>query len=51
MGLASYRMNNMISIKWRDLQRKVAKFNGVWVQHHNNRKSCENDESVRETGG
>ncbi|KAL8257996.1 hypothetical protein R6Q59_030037 [Mikania micrantha] len=36
----------MISGKWRDLQRKVAKFNGIWVQHHNNRKSGENDESI-----
>ncbi|KAL8239599.1 hypothetical protein R6Q59_016166 [Mikania micrantha] len=46
MGRGSYRTNDMISGKWRDLQRKVAKFNGVWVQHHNNRKSGENDESV-----
>ncbi|KAL8227089.1 hypothetical protein R6Q57_016921 [Mikania cordata] len=42
----SYRTNHMISGKWRDLQRKVVKFNGVWVQYHNNRKSGENDESV-----
>ncbi|KAL8257181.1 hypothetical protein R6Q59_029222 [Mikania micrantha] len=46
MSRGSYRMNDMISGKWCDLQRKVAKFNGVWVQHHNNRKSGENDESV-----
>ncbi|KAL8233600.1 hypothetical protein R6Q59_019700 [Mikania micrantha] len=39
-------MNDMISGKWRDLKRKVAKFNGIWVQHHNNHKSGENDESV-----
>ncbi|KAL8189680.1 hypothetical protein R6Q57_029246 [Mikania cordata] len=30
----------------RDLQRKVAKFNGIWAKHHNNRKSGENDDSV-----
>ncbi|KAL8256528.1 hypothetical protein R6Q59_031595 [Mikania micrantha] len=46
MGRDSHRTNDMISGKWRDLQRKVVKFNGVWVQHHNNRKSGENDESV-----
>ncbi|KAD5318155.1 hypothetical protein E3N88_18101 [Mikania micrantha] len=46
MGRDSYWTNNMISGKWRDLQCKVAKFNGVWVQHHNNHKSGENDESV-----
>ncbi|KAL8251458.1 hypothetical protein R6Q59_035151 [Mikania micrantha] len=46
MGRDSYRTNNMISGKLRDLQRKVVKFNGVWVQHHNNCKSGENDESV-----
>ncbi|KAL8250694.1 hypothetical protein R6Q59_034387 [Mikania micrantha] len=46
MGRGFYRTNGMISGKWRDLQRKVAKFNGIWVQHHNNRKSGENDESV-----
>ncbi|KAL8226625.1 hypothetical protein R6Q57_016457 [Mikania cordata] len=39
MGRDSYRTNDMISGKLRDLQRKVEKFNGVWVQHHNNRKS------------
>ncbi|KAL8241002.1 hypothetical protein R6Q59_014357 [Mikania micrantha] len=46
MGRDSHRTQDMISGKWRDLRRKVAKFNGVWVQHHNNRKSGENDESV-----
>ncbi|KAL8200428.1 hypothetical protein R6Q57_011767 [Mikania cordata] len=39
MGCDSYRTNDMIFRKWRDLQRKVAKFNCVWFQHHNNRKS------------
>ncbi|KAL8243191.1 hypothetical protein R6Q59_009449 [Mikania micrantha] len=46
MGRDSYWTNDMISGKWRDLQRKIVKFNGVWVQRHNNRKSGENDESV-----
>ncbi|KAL8226645.1 hypothetical protein R6Q57_016477 [Mikania cordata] len=46
MGRGSYRTNDMLSGKWRDLQHKVAKFNGIWVQHHNNRKSGENEESV-----
>ncbi|KAL8237835.1 hypothetical protein R6Q59_018916 [Mikania micrantha] len=46
MDRGDYRMNDMISGKWRDLQRKVAKSNGFCVQHHNNRKSGENDESV-----
>ncbi|KAL8252468.1 hypothetical protein R6Q59_036161 [Mikania micrantha] len=46
MGRGSYRTNDMISGKWRDLQRKVAKFNDIWVKHQNNRKSGENDESV-----
>ncbi|KAL8217678.1 hypothetical protein R6Q57_021051 [Mikania cordata] len=35
----------MISSKCRDLQRKVAKFNEVWIQHHKNRKSDENYET------
>ncbi|KAL8233361.1 hypothetical protein R6Q59_019461 [Mikania micrantha] len=42
----SYRTNDMISGKWCNLQREVSKFNGVWIQHHNNRKSGENDETV-----
>ncbi|KAL8232612.1 hypothetical protein R6Q57_002390 [Mikania cordata] len=46
MGRGDYRTNDMISGKWRNLQRKVTKFNGIWVQHHNNRKSGENDEAV-----
>ncbi|KAL8224336.1 hypothetical protein R6Q57_019811, partial [Mikania cordata] len=46
MGRDSYRKTYMISGKWRDLQCIVAKFNGVWVQHQNNRKSGENDETV-----
>ncbi|KAD3068226.1 hypothetical protein E3N88_36106 [Mikania micrantha] len=46
MGRDSYRRNDMISGKLRDLQRKVAKFNGVWIQHHNNGKSDEDDETV-----
>ncbi|KAL8237847.1 hypothetical protein R6Q59_018928 [Mikania micrantha] len=41
-----YCTNDMISGKWRDLQRKIAKFNGIWIQHHNSRKSGENDETV-----
>ncbi|KAL8214484.1 hypothetical protein R6Q57_003933 [Mikania cordata] len=46
MDRGDYRTNDMISGKWRDLQRKITKFNGIWVQHHNNHKSDENDESV-----
>ncbi|KAL8246349.1 hypothetical protein R6Q59_007565 [Mikania micrantha] len=46
MGRDSCRTNDMIFDKWRDLHRKVAKFNGIWVQHHNNRKNGENDETV-----
>ncbi|KAL8197827.1 hypothetical protein R6Q57_030203 [Mikania cordata] len=46
MGRDSYQTNDMIFGKWHDLQRKAAKFNGVWIQHHNNRKSDENDETV-----
>ncbi|KAL8259341.1 hypothetical protein R6Q59_027294 [Mikania micrantha] len=49
MGRGSYRTNDMISGKWRDLQCKVAKFNGIWVQHHNNRKSGV-DAYARENG-
>ncbi|KAL8204956.1 hypothetical protein R6Q57_010579 [Mikania cordata] len=45
MGRDSYPTNDMISGKWRDLQRKVVKFNDIWVQHHN-RKSGENDETI-----
>ncbi|KAL8240680.1 hypothetical protein R6Q59_014035 [Mikania micrantha] len=46
MGHDSYRTNDMISGKWRDLERKVAKFEGIWIQQHNNRKNGENDEMV-----
>ncbi|KAL8268975.1 hypothetical protein R6Q59_002773 [Mikania micrantha] len=46
MGRDPYRTNDMISDKWRKLQSKVTKFNGVWIQHHNHRKSCQNDETV-----
>ncbi|KAL8188760.1 hypothetical protein R6Q57_029780 [Mikania cordata] len=46
MGCDYYWMNDIISGKWRVLQLKVAKFNRVWIQHHNNRKSGENDETV-----
>ncbi|KAL8255393.1 hypothetical protein R6Q59_033614 [Mikania micrantha] len=46
MGRDSYQTNNMISGEWCDLERKVVKFNGVWIQHHNNRKGGENDETV-----
>ncbi|KAL8231488.1 hypothetical protein R6Q57_001266 [Mikania cordata] len=46
MGRDSYRMNDKITGKWRDLQRKVVKFNKVWIQHHNNRKNGENDETI-----
>ncbi|KAL8246416.1 hypothetical protein R6Q59_007632 [Mikania micrantha] len=40
MGLDSCQTNDMISGKWHDLQR-------VWIQHHNNRKNDENDETVK----
>ncbi|KAL8241241.1 hypothetical protein R6Q59_014596 [Mikania micrantha] len=46
MDRGSYQTNDMISKKWRDLQHIVAKFNRIWVQHHNNRKSVENDGTV-----
>ncbi|KAL8199527.1 hypothetical protein R6Q57_013095 [Mikania cordata] len=46
MGRDSYWTNNKISSKWCDLQRKVAIFNDVWVQHHSNRKSGENGKTV-----
>ncbi|KAL8254719.1 hypothetical protein R6Q59_032940 [Mikania micrantha] len=46
MGRDSYRTNDMISGKRRNLQRKVVKFNGIWIQNHNNRKSGVNDEMV-----
>ncbi|KAL8252716.1 hypothetical protein R6Q59_036409 [Mikania micrantha] len=46
MGRGDYLTNDMIFGKLCDLQCIVAKFNGIWVQHHNNCKSGENDESV-----
>ncbi|KAL8233796.1 hypothetical protein R6Q59_019896 [Mikania micrantha] len=46
MGCDSYRTNDMISGKLRDLQRKVTKFNGIWIQHHNSQNSVENEETI-----
>ncbi|KAD4584360.1 hypothetical protein E3N88_21961 [Mikania micrantha] len=43
MGRGEYRTNDMLSSKWRDMNLKVRKFNGIYSQKWQTRRSGQSD--------
>ncbi|KAL8261687.1 hypothetical protein R6Q59_025736 [Mikania micrantha] len=46
MGRREYRINDMISSKWRDINRKVKRFNRIYSQKWQTRRSGESDAMI-----
>ncbi|KAD5507490.1 hypothetical protein E3N88_15193 [Mikania micrantha] len=46
MGRGEYRTNDMISSKWRDMNQKVKRFNGIYSQKWQTRRSGQNDAMI-----
>ncbi|KAL8246169.1 hypothetical protein R6Q59_007385 [Mikania micrantha] len=46
MGREEYRTNDMISSKWRDINRKVKRFNGIYSQKWQTSQSGQSDAMI-----
>ncbi|KAD4982369.1 hypothetical protein E3N88_19040 [Mikania micrantha] len=46
MGRGEYRTNDMLSSKWRDMNLKVRKFNGIYSQKWQTRRSGQSDAMI-----
>ncbi|KAL8223843.1 hypothetical protein R6Q57_019318 [Mikania cordata] len=46
MGRGEYRTNDMISSKWRDMNQKVRRFNGIYSQKWQTRRSGQSDAMI-----
>ncbi|KAD2392882.1 hypothetical protein E3N88_39859 [Mikania micrantha] len=46
MGRGNYRTNDMLSSKWRDMNLKVRKFNGIYSQKWQTRRSGQSDAMI-----
>ncbi|KAL8239858.1 hypothetical protein R6Q59_016425 [Mikania micrantha] len=46
MGRGEYRTNDMISRKWRDMNQKVKRFNGIYSQKWQTRRSGQSDAMI-----
>ncbi|KAD4385992.1 hypothetical protein E3N88_26161 [Mikania micrantha] len=46
MGHGEYRTNDMLSSKWRDMNQKVRKFNGIYSQKWQTRRSGQSDAMI-----
>ncbi|KAL8261315.1 hypothetical protein R6Q59_025364 [Mikania micrantha] len=46
MGRVEYRTNDIISSKWRDINRKVKRFNVIYSQKRQSRRSGQSDAMI-----